>query len=214
MSIESSKYWDSYYSKPYKLTKNECPSQFAVFIANELANHEQIIEIGCGSGRDAFFFIESGFKYLGLDNSESAIKQCLEKSKEYPVGKSEFVKADFSNKNLTIDNKNIIDFNKPVVLYGRFLLHAIDESSENIIFTNLIAKLQKGSRIAFEFRTLRDANLPKETSIHYRRYIDPLILINKGILNGLKIEYFVEGFGYAKWKNDDAHVARCVFNKI
>ena len=34
----------------------------------------RILDIGCGSGRDSFWFVENGYEYLGIDGSASMIK--------------------------------------------------------------------------------------------------------------------------------------------
>ena len=54
-------------------------------------------------------------------------------------------------------------------------------------------------------------NLKKETSDHYRRYIVPTDLINKALKIGFDLSYLVEGFGFAKYRSDDAYVARVIF---
>jgi SAM-dependent methyltransferase len=36
------------------------PSQFAVFVANEVAP-ARLLEVGCGNGRDSLFFSSAGF---------------------------------------------------------------------------------------------------------------------------------------------------------
>ena len=70
-----------------------------------------------------------------------------------------------------------------------------------------------GDILALEFRTSRDEFLSKVTESHYRRFINPLAVVAKGNHLGFSCEYFVEGFGYAKYKSDDAHVARIIFRK-
>jgi hypothetical protein len=78
-----------------------------------------------------------------------------------------------------------------------------------LAFLDLLSKILKsGEKIAFEFRTKRDELLKKTTSSHYRRYIDPVSVIEYLINSKFEILYFVEGFGFAKLKQDDAHVCR------
>jgi len=96
-----------------------------------------------------------------------------------------------------------------VVIYARFFIHAITEEDENFLFA-LVKNVgpQLKTLFAAEFRTHRDATMPKETAIHYRRFIDPHEFLVRSINLGLNVEYYVEGFGLAKYKSDDAHVAR------
>ena len=68
--------------------------------------------------------------------------------------------------------------------------------------------------VALEFRTDRDKSQPKETDTHFRRYVSPVHFFARARENGFEVEYFVEGFGFAKYKQDDAHVARFLLNKV
>jgi hypothetical protein len=52
--------------------------------------------------------------------------------------------------------------------------------------------------------------LEKEYGNHYRRFVDPKQLKSKLDKMGININYFIEGQGYAKYKNDDAYVARLI----
>lgn len=89
-------------------------------------------------------------------------------------------------------------------------MHALNESAEGA-FLDLAKKAADcGARIAVEFRTNRDAAQPKETAKHYRRFINPLDFVTEVSRRGMKILYFVDGFGFAKFREDDAHVARFV----
>ena len=53
----------------------------------------------------------------------------------------------------------------------------------------------------------------KETAAHYRRFIDPLNFLTSALARGFELHYFVEGFGYAKYNSDDAHVARVILRR-
>ena len=106
----------------------------------------------------------------------------------------------------------IEDAPSKINIYSRFFIHAIDEEAENKFFY-LINRLKSFVNVkAFlEFRTVRDQSLPKETSTHYRRFVQPEKIIAKVIQSNMKLSYHVEGFGYAKYKSDDAYVARMIF---
>ena len=67
---------------------NEHAKQFAVFakgfrgkleewiesFVKEVKNGDQILDVGCGAGRDAQFFIKQGLHVTGIDNSEKLIE--------------------------------------------------------------------------------------------------------------------------------------------
>ena len=64
--------------------------------------------------------------------------------------------------------------------------------------------------IALEFRTIKDKLLIKEFDNHNRRFVIPEDFKNKLKKLGVFVNYYVEGQGYAKYKNDDAYVARLI----
>ncbi len=213
--LERNKYWDGYYSKS---NPTSIPTQFAVFVLNECPHAKVIIDIGCGSGRDSMFFSRQGLFCLGIDGSESAIQACKIASKANNLLNVEFIKADLNNVNLfdeidTILNK--IQIQGSIIIYARFLLHAITDEEELafIKLANLILNNRSGY-IALEFRTERDKQQTKATENHYRRYVDPVHFFSRIQKNGFEVDYFVEGFGFAKYKADDAHVARFILKKV
>ena len=58
-------YWSSFYGEE---THPIFPSQFAIFThCNILNQYENILELGCGNGRDSLFFQSVGYNVLGID---------------------------------------------------------------------------------------------------------------------------------------------------
>lgn len=49
---------------------------------NKIPDNDEICEVGCGEGRDAFFLSRKGYKITAIDASESAISKCRELSDE------------------------------------------------------------------------------------------------------------------------------------
>lgn len=211
MNHDKSSYWNSYYKKSEKYPAHT-PSQFAVFIAGELQKNSFIVDIGCGDGRDSLYFSYLGYPVLGIDASQSAIELCKDKASMHNLS-LRFECISVQEKNLFDTISSAITPDQQVVFYARFFLHAITENEEVELFNTLQKISSKKSVICIEFRTFRDALLEKETPDHYRRYLDPLSILNTLISMGFKGDYFVEGFGFAKYKADDAYVARIIASK-
>lgn len=201
-------YWDKYYKQ--KEWKTTIPSQFATFCIQDFGNPDEtiIFDLGCGDGRDSSFFNSYGFHTIGIDGSIEAINNCkMKHNKDF----LEFLCFGIEEEELYKEILKKIDFvNKKVVFYSRFFLHAINEEQQNILLSNLKKIKPKNSICFFEFRTNRDEFQEKSTETHYRRYISPTKFTTDIIKIGFDILYFTEGFGYAKYKNDDAHVARFI----
>jgi cyclopropane fatty-acyl-phospholipid synthase-like methyltransferase len=196
-------YWDAYYARA---SGPGLPSQFATFVAGELDRHHRIVEFGCGNGRDAMFFAAQGHQVVGIDAAEPAIKRCHENAQALGHD-ADFVAA-------RIDDPELADKVPPAdgatVVYARFFLHAITEQEERAFFRCARALTKPGDLMAVEFRTTRDRTGEKVTERHFRRFLEPVTFQLDAFEHGFRTTYSVEGFGFAKYKQDDAHVARCL----
>lgn len=205
---ESKDYWEQYYSN---VRIGGIPSQFATFILNEFNGHDRFIDIGCGNGRDSFFFANHGKKVLAADGSQLAISSCQEIAAAAGLGDLLFEHVDFEQEDSC---SAFLNRNAPVwagaIVYARFFLHAIDEDEEQRFLQLSKGLIATGGSLCLEFRTDRDELQRKVTASHYRRFVSPVAFISILHRHGLKVDYFCEGFGLAKYRNDDAHVARFV----
>jgi SAM-dependent methyltransferase len=201
-------YWDSYYSsRPSQV--RPLPSQFATFVAGELEEPHRVIEFGCGNGRDSVFFASYGHDVIGVDGSEAAIERC--RGLASALGE----KATFVNSR--IDDEALPErlgaTEGPLAIYARFFVHAITDHEE-LNFLQLAADLTaSGDMLAVEYRTVRDQSGPKVTGAHYRRFVTPATFQARALGCGFDVAYAVEGFGFAKYRQDDAYVARAIFTR-
>lgn len=202
-------YWEGYYgsNKDYRIM----PSQFAAFMIGEIGPRRQIIDVGCGSGRDALFFAHCGHDVIGIDAAANAIEICRQKADQVNARGAKFLQSRIDDDELLERVLAQATPGLPTLVYARFFLHAITEAQEETFFRFCSAFSHAGGLVAAEFRTMRDSQQHKETPDHYRRFINPLDVLSAARAHGFLLQYFVEGFGYAKYKADDAHVARCLF---
>lgn len=204
---ESNPYWDQFYKSASELTT--IPSQFAAFIATEfLLRSPRIFDLGAGNGRDSLFFAQFGFDVVAVDGSEVSItllkeSPYLRSAQSLDFGLPEvFEPFVISQKSETLN-----------LFYGRFLLHALDDPTLIEFFQSLGKVANQGDYLAFEFRTREDDHLPKTTSKHFRRGLEASRVIEDLSQLGFRCVYFREGFGFAKYGEDDAHVARVILKK-
>lgn len=208
MNDKSQSYWNDYYQQH----KISFPSQFAAFCLNEVPNNYTIIDCGCGDGRDSLFFARYGRKVIGLDRSTEAIELCKSRASNNKLPTASFSTIDFEN-NTNVDSviKNLSPKLENVAIYARFFIHAINEiaEAEFLRFTKSLCENHNGV-VFFEFRTPEDAAIDKNFGQHYRRYVDLGDISSKMKSLGFHLEYSTSGKGLAKYKSEDAHVARIV----
>ena len=212
VDIDAAGYWDEYYKGR---TPPPIPSQFSVFVLNEIPDPGLIVELGCGSGRDSLFFASQDILTVGVDASASAIELCRQQARARGLRKARFLQAHVEDENLA-DQLNgvtadVVTRAQSALVYARFFVHAITDDQEVALFRAAKTIFADASAyLAVEFRTHRDVEQRKVTSGHYRRYVNPLEFSARARDEGFEITYFVDGFGFAKYREDDAHVARFI----
>ena len=206
---DRSDYWDEYYAAR-ETTRRPLPSQFATFVAGELERPHRVIELGCGNGRDSIFFAGYGHDVTGVDGSHSAVHACSTLADA--LGES----ATFLES--AIDDPALADrlsgSEGPHLVYARFFIHAITDGEEERFLDLAAAITSPGDLLAVEYRTVRDQVGAKETGLHFRRFVLPATFQARALSRGFEVTYAVEGFGFAKYRHDDAYVARTIFRRV
>ncbi|KNX76809.1 hypothetical protein DA83_05375 [Pseudomonas sp. 250J] len=197
-------YWDDFYSRQ-DVALPLLPSQFAVFAASDFPGVDSVVEFGCGNGRDSEFLAMTGLQVLALDASSEAVELCRQRTRSANV-RYEHCSVQNSAEVL----RAFVADKRRVVVYARFFLHAIDEAMEAVFMDLLATGLPTGSLLYFEYRTKEDEQVQKKFGQHYRRYIDHEALICKLRALGFSLDYQVQGRGFAKYRDEDALVGRCV----
>ena len=202
-------YWDEWYARRAAQQARPIPSQFAAFVVGELTEPHDVVELGCGGGRDSLFFSSYGHQVLGVDGSAAAVTACEQLAAA--LGES----ARFLQS--AVDDPALPDrigrADRPRAVYARFFVHAITDEEEERFLDLAAALTRTGDLLAVEYRTVRDSSGAKETGAHYRRFVLPARFQSRALERGFDVEYDVEGFGFAKYRQDDAYVARTVFRK-
>ena len=201
-------HWAEFYERQPRMT---VPSSFAASIAADLADPCWIVDVGCGDGRDSFFFASLGHHVLGLDAAGTAI----EGNKAFAGtarGQVAFQEADLSDPGILAaalrGHMEGASSASNSIVYGRFLMHAVTDNEERTILEAL-AGLPSRAQCFFEFRTTKDAGRVKRFGDHYRRYVDVGAFIKRaGEAGDLECRYSVEGHGMAKYGEEDPIVAR------
>lgn len=214
-SIDDTTYWNDYYQK-LKDRELLLPSQFATFVAAECGDAHVIVDVGCGNGRDSLFFSKLFGSVVGLDSSEGAVQSCVGQAEKLSLSNVKFHRSSVESDDFLEVLKSVCRDNmgRKIVVYSRFFVHALNEEGETAFFDALSAALRPGDGVALEYRTVRDSSGAKFTPQHYRRFVSPPNVYSKLEARAFKLMYAVEGFGMAKYRVDDAYVARSLHEKI
>jgi hypothetical protein len=196
-------YWQDVYASSAVPT---FPSQFSVFVQSWLCStNANIVEVGCGNGRDARFF-------HGLGHQVTVSDQVIcEELRSYAQSRHGFAAVESSIDSVVAALSGSINLREPVVLYSRFFQHAISETDQRIMLQSLGNALHKDSLLFFEFRLDADEDGHKEFgTTHFRRFQSAEEF--KSTLNqcGFECVYDCEGTGYARYKSEDPVVGRFV----
>ena len=186
--LDSKKYWE----KRYKKNILPCiPSDFAWFTAAFLKNkrRRRIIDLGCGNGRDSYFFGRLGHNVTGVDYG--TINQ--------GIGRTGFVKIGVRNM------INSFDCNFDVV-YSRFFFHSISDQ--------LIGRIIDWTSGYLIVESRAEGDEPVLYKGHERNFINTDSLIEGLISAGFEILYFVIGHKMAIYKGEDPLVFRIIARKL
>ncbi len=197
------RYWDEYYKKD---AAPSFPSPFAEYVANKLSTKQNILEIGCGNGRDSKFFSSKGHHVTGLDRSGKAIELCKSLYSNEPI---EFFYGAVTH--IAKTHKKKYD-----LIYSRFVVHAMSINEELEMLKTSYHLLNKNGQFFLECRSINDP-LSKTGEIlshtekiegHYRRFIILEELKQRLIKVGFEIIEAIESNGLANLEEEDPVVIR------
>ena len=200
-------YWNKFYKKiPYM-----DESTFAKFSYKKIQNkNSKILDIGCGNGRDAYYFNKKGFEVTGIDISQKAIK----KNSQIKIKNLVFKKFDVGKDKLK---------SKFEIIYCRFFVHTLDELQENKLINIIKQVKKKDTLVFFEFRNYKDKifgnfkakdhnKIIEFEKGHIRRIIDPKLFKEKFITKTKsKIIYEKSGINLSVVKKDNPNLSRMIY---
>ena len=188
--IKLIEYWNKFYDK--KIINKE--STFAKFTYKKIKKQKgKILDIGCGNGRDSFFFNQKGYNVTGIDISKKAIQKNSKKNRKFEI------------------------------IYCRFFLHTVDHLLEKKLIHLIKKTQKKNTLVFFEFRNFKDKIFGKFRASdhnkviefekgHFRRIINPKIFKRTFIeKTKAKIIYEKSGINLSIFKNDNPNLSRIIF---
>jgi len=196
-------YWDKYYEKD---AAPSFPSPFAEYVANQLSKKQNILEIGCGNGRDSKFFSSKGHHVTGLDRSGEAIELCKRLYSNEPI---EFFFGAVTD--IAKTNKKKYD-----LIYSRFVIHTMSMNEELEMLKTSYHVLNKNGQFFLECRSINDPlsttgeilSHTERIKGHYRRFIILEELKQRLIQVGFEIIEAIESNGLANLGGEDPVIIR------
>lgn len=202
-------YWNLYYQEN-KAPEN--PSLFAQWVLHDMERNKNLLELGCGNGRDSLYFYSNGMNVTAVDASEKTINQLRSKCNEDNIC---FICDDFVC-------SSAIFAGQYEYVYSRFSLHAINEEQETEVIANVYRVLKQGGKFYIEVRSVNDELYGKGEKVgpdsyyfegHYRRFLCIDTLKEKLKAVGFEISYACESRGFAPYQDKDPYVIRMVVEK-
>ena len=200
-------YWESFYASTAQAKVPLEPTAFARWVAGREEPPGPLVDVGTGTGRDALWFAHQGFRTVGLDYAESAIRLATSRAQE------EAVDARFEPLNLyhsdEVDElaaKLVADL-APRLVYARFFVHALEDEGRHNLWQLTQGLLATGGRAPLEFRVHGTRH---EFGEHYRQFVAPEVVAAEIKAKGGRVEHQEVGTGLAVYKEEDPLVCRMV----
>lgn len=135
------------YSKGFEIIYDEMYQTFIdykdefEFYSSVLKNYckDEVLEIGCGTGNLANYFIKNNFKYIGLDYSDDMVQLCKSKN---PSNK--FLLGDMTHFNLQSTVNSIL-------ITGRTSSYLLTNKDVNNALKSIHNNLNTGGILCFDF---------------------------------------------------------------
>ncbi len=210
-SVKDNAYWNAYYAKK---EVPAIPSNFAESILSSIDTSKTLLELGCGNGRDSFFFARNNIRTIGTDLSKQAIEQNASLEHENVT----FQVADFT----ALEPDQFKGYNVGNI-YSRFTLHSVDLESYQRTLDWCASNLTAGGLLFLEARSINDPLCSKDkgtkvgdgefVTTHYRRFGDIKDVMDDLKSRGFELTHASENYTDSWYKDDHAAVYRITAKK-
>lgn len=183
------KYWKDFYSKNPELNSN---SSFSDFVLKYLNPGDDLLDLGCGNGKDTYYFLKNGIKAKGIDNNE-----CLS-GERFIVG-------------------DVLDsLQKCKNYYLRFFVHAVEEEYLDSLIEKIYNISESGSRIFIETRSTEGIVNQDKLLLEFRsgigeehrRMLYSCSYLEAKMKEKFKVFYLEESYGLSPFAGKDPCLIR------
>ncbi len=203
------KQWDMFYGS-HKASLPNKPSSFARWVAETYPSDRPLIDIGAGNARDARWFARlSGRPTTAIDYTIGAMVRARRRVPDSLPLSFEIVNLYDAREVLALGVR-LSRLDEPADLYGRFLLHALEDLGREHLWRLASMALRGGGHLFLEFRTDQDRERPHVFSQQGRRYLAPDAVVAEIEAHGGRVVHREAGTGLAPFRSEDPHVCRIV----
>ena len=203
-------YWDNFYRSGRRDDVPAEPSDFARWSADRIGRSTAVVELGCGTARDALWFANEGYQVRGYDYSASAVDIARAAALARQVDVCFDVLDLYDSEAVAAAAAECAELGRKRAVYARFLLHALEPEGQRNVFDFARDVLRDGGRFHCEFRTGKDRGERHVFGEHFRSYPEPEAVVTALEAAGAAIVHHEEGHGMAVYKDEDPHVCRLV----
>lgn len=201
-------YWEHYYLKH---NAEPTPSLFAHYVADLLKDKQaEIVELGCGNGRDSIFFAKQGHIVDAIDQCYNEICFLMNQCKH--IENLDFRTDDFTD---------MVDDEPYDVVYSRFTLHSVSKEQETHTLEWAFRNLKKDGLLCIEVRGQQNEIYKMGEAVenepdayiydnHYRRFLNFDNLCDELKKIGFSLDFAAEDKDFAPFNGQNETYIRVI----
>jgi len=154
------------------------------------------------------WFAGEGFPALGCDYSRAGVAYAKSRARESELS-AEFVMLNlYDLRHVLARSAWFAHERRTEVVYARFLVHALEDvGRQNLWIIGRGALKGTHGCLYLEFRTEPTAH---EFGEHYRRFVQPDVVVGELEGHGFEVEHLDHSYGLAAYNNEDPRICRIV----